>query len=88
MIEVTRVEDVSDDKLRVAFSDGSVGEWDFADLLKRSGSMVQPLKDPGFFARAFVEMGAVTWPNGYDVDPIKLYDDMLAAGALSRKAAE
>ena len=50
--------------------------------------MVRPLKDPAFFARVFVELGALTWPNGFDLDPIALHDRMAAAGELSREAAE
>ena len=88
MIEITKVEHVSDFRLRVHFSDGSVGERDFSSLLTRSGSMVQPLKDPAYFARAFVELGALAWPNGYDLDPIELHDDMARAGELTREAAE
>jgi hypothetical protein len=29
--------------------------------------MVEPLRDAGYFARAFVEMGAPTWPNGFEM---------------------
>ncbi len=50
--------------------------------------MVEPLRTPEFFARAFVEMGAPTWPNGFDLDPINLYMELRDAGALSRVAAE
>src|SRR5262249_8500155 len=50
--------------------------------------MVRPLKDPAFFARVFVELGALTWPNGYDLDPIALHDRMAAAGELTREVAE
>jgi len=28
--------------------------------------MVEPLKAPDYFTRAFVEMGVPTWPNGFD----------------------
>jgi hypothetical protein len=33
-------------------------------------------------------MGAPTWPNGFDLDPINLYVEMRDAGELSRVAAE
>jgi hypothetical protein len=49
--------------------------------------MVEPLRDAGYFARAFVEMGAPTWPNGLDLDPINLYMEMRKAGLLQRVAA-
>jgi hypothetical protein len=50
--------------------------------------MVEPLRAADYFARAFVEMGAPTWPNGFDVDPINLYMELRDAGALTRTAAE
>ena len=50
--------------------------------------MVEPLKAQEYFARVFVEMGAPTWPNGFDLDPINLYMELREAGALSSVAAE
>ena len=50
--------------------------------------MVEPLKSSDYFARVFVEMGAPTWPNGFDLDPINLYMEMRDAGVLTRSAAE
>lgn len=44
--------------------------------------MIQPLKDPAYFARALLEEGAPTWPNGFDLDPIALYVRLRDAGAL------
>jgi hypothetical protein len=44
--------------------------------------MFEPLKDDAYFARAFIEAGALTWPNGYDWDPIALHDEMKEAGLL------
>jgi hypothetical protein len=88
MTDVVSVKALGGYKLRVAFSDGSVGAHDFSSTAGRDGEMVQPLKDPAFFARVFVELGALTWPNGFDLDPIALHDRMAAAGELRREAAE
>ena len=88
MIDVVSVKALGDFRLRVGFSDGSVGEHDFSSTVARNGEMVQPLKDPAFFARVFVELGALAWPNGFDLDPIALHERMLAAGELSQVAAE
>ncbi len=30
--------------------------------------MVEPLRDPAFFRRVFLEFGALAWPNGFDLD--------------------
>jgi len=88
MIDVVSVKPMGGFRLRVAFSDGAVGVHDFSSTAAREGEMVRPLKDPAFFARVFVELGALTWPNGFDLDPIALHDRMAAAGELSREAAE
>ncbi len=88
MIDVVSVKPLGDFRLRIGFSDGSTGIHDFSATVARDGEMVQPLKDPAFFARVFVELGAPTWPNGFDLDPINLYMQRRDAGELSREAAE
>jgi hypothetical protein len=44
--------------------------------------LVEPLRDPAFFARVFLDDGILTWPNGFDLDPIALHDEMKRAGEL------
>jgi hypothetical protein len=88
MIDVVSVKPLGDFRLRIAFSDGSVGVHDFSSTVARDGEMVRPLKEASFFARVFVELGALTWPNGFDLDPIALHDRMAQAGELSGEAAE
>jgi hypothetical protein len=88
MIDVVSVNPMGGFTLRVAFSDGSSGVHDFSPTTARDREMVRPLKDPAFFARVFVELGALTWPNGFDLDPIALHGRMSAAGELGREAAE
>jgi Protein of unknown function (DUF2442) len=88
MINVVSVKPVGGFRLRIAFSDGSAGVHDFSSTVARDGEMVQPLKEPAFFARVFVELGALAWPNGFDLDPIALHDRMAAAGELTGIAAE
>jgi Protein of unknown function (DUF2442) len=83
MVDVIRLKTLGENRLWVRFSDGHEGEWDMFGLLAQNGPMLEPLKQPEFFARAFIEMGAPTWPNGYDIDPINLYMQMRDAGRLS-----
>jgi uncharacterized protein DUF2442 len=87
MIEVREAKHLRDFRLRIEFSDDSVGERDFAFLTTESGPMIDPLKDPIYFARVFVENGVLTWPNGFDLDPIALHDEMKEAGLLRRADA-
>jgi hypothetical protein len=82
LIKVRKARYLGDHRLMIEFSDDTVGERDFAFLKQDSGSMVEPLKDAAYFARVFVEGGALTWPNGYDWDPIALHDEMREAGEL------
>ncbi|MBO9547694.1 DUF2442 domain-containing protein [Caulobacter sp.] len=69
-------------RLNVAFSDGSSGICDFSKTVMSSAEMVQPLRDEGFFSRVFLEAGAPTWPNGYDVDPSNMRIGLVQSGLL------
>jgi hypothetical protein len=59
-------------RLRLAFSDGAVGEIDLADELW--GEVFEPLREEALFRQARVdpELGTVVWPNGADLDPESL----------------
>ena len=84
MIDVINVQRLGDYRLEISFSDGTVGVRDFSEVHGQTGEMVEPLKDPSYFARVFIDDGALTWPNGYDWDSIALHADMKAAGVLRR----
>lgn len=86
-IGVVRARSLGGHKLEVEFSDGSVGIREFASIAQRTGSAAVPLKDPVYFARVFIDDGALTWPNGYDWDPIALYEEMKELGLLRRADA-
>lgn len=87
MIKVTKVEPLDGFKLALRFSDGTAGVLDCAAIVAEEGLMVEPLRDPSFFARVFIELGAPTWPNGYDIAPWTAKAEIEAAGAL-KKAEE
>lgn len=88
MIKVSRINWLGDHRLEFRFTDDSVGEYDFAVLVNESGPMIEPLRDVDYFKRVFLEFGAPTWPNGFDVAPEWLHREMIAEGKLSRTAAE
>ena len=88
MVDVLRLRPLEGHRLWLRFSDGSEGVRDLSGVIAEGGPMVEPLKSPDYFARAFVEMGAPTWPNGFDLDPINLYMELRDTGALSSAAAE
>jgi hypothetical protein len=90
MIEIVKViglKTLGGFRVRLHFSDGTEGECDFSDMIAEGGLMVEPLKDPVFFARVFLEYGTLTWPNGFDLDSIALHDEMKKANLLRRTAA-
>jgi hypothetical protein len=88
LTKVTRLDKVGGFRLRVRFNDGSEGVHDFAALVNEPGSAIAPLRDEAYFARVFLEFGALTWPNGFDIAPEWLRREMDAAGELTRVAAE
>ena len=88
MVDVLRIRALDGRRLWVRFTDGNEGVHDLSSMLAEGGPMIEPLKAADYFARVFVEMGAPTWPNGFDLDPINLYMQMRDAGELSRVAAE
>jgi hypothetical protein len=88
MVDVLWVRALDGHRLWVRFTDGSEGVRDLSEVIAQAGPMVEPLRTPEYFARVFVEMGAPTWPNGFDLDPINLYMEMRDAGALASVAAE
>ena len=88
MVDVVRLKPLDGRKLWLRFSDGCEGVRDLSDLISQGGPMVEPLEQPEYFNRVFIEMGAPTWPNGFDLDPIQLYMELRDAEALAHAAAE
>jgi hypothetical protein len=60
-------------KLRLMFDDGMVGDVDFSSY--EWAGVLEPLRDPSYFARVRVDPEAATlvWPNGVDMAPETLY---------------
>lgn len=81
MVRARRVRALSDYRLEIFFDDDTVGVADLREFTSL-GPMTEPLRDPEFFARVFVEMGVPTWPNGCDIDPINAHMTMREAGTL------
>jgi hypothetical protein len=88
MVDVLRLKPLDGYRLWLRFTDGNEGVRDLSDVISEGGIMVEPLKSHEYFNRVFVELGAPTWPNGFDLDPINLYMQLRDAGELSREAAE
>lgn len=87
LVDVVRVAPRGGYRLSVGFSDGTEGDRDFAGMIAEGGEMVEPLRDPAFFARVFLDDEILTWPNGFDINSIALHMDMKREGLLRQSAA-
>ena len=77
---VIRAEYCGEFRICVTFNDGMEDTIDFSEWL--AGPIFEPLKEPGYFKRFFIDGGTVAWPNGADIAPETLYER-----AKSSKAA-
>jgi hypothetical protein len=75
MIRIKSVVVLDGFRVRLGFTDGSVGEVDLAPYLR--GPVFEPLlHDRKLFAAVRVdpECETIVWPNGADMDPDVLFD--------------
>jgi hypothetical protein len=86
MIKISKIEWAGGHRLRFTFTDGAVGEFDFSGVVTEPGPMVEPLRDLGYFKRVFLNYGAPTWPNGFDIAPAWLHREIQTAGGLRHQA--
>lgn len=63
------------------FSDGTEGRVDLSEEMQ--GPVFEPLKDPALFAqlRLDPEIHTIAWPNGADLAPEFLYEQVKLAAA-------
>ncbi|MCR6645588.1 MAG: DUF2442 domain-containing protein [Terricaulis sp.] len=81
--KIIRVKPLGGYRLEIGFSDGAAGAFDFGWVFERVGPMNAPLQDEAFFARVFLENGALAWPNGFDLSAWNVRARMEAAGVLA-----
>lgn len=82
MIKILRVSILHDRVLRLQFSDGSSGDYDVAPLIARGTQLTSALADDSYFGRFFLELGAVAWPNGFELAPGALHLQLKERGVL------
>jgi len=86
MVEARRVKALDDYRLEIVFDDDTIGVIDLSDFVGL-GEVTEPLRDPAYFRRVFVEMGTPTWPNGCNIDPINAQMAMRESGTLRSVSA-
>ncbi|HEX4336192.1 MAG TPA: DUF2442 domain-containing protein [Polyangiaceae bacterium] len=82
MIKIVRAVPLQDRVLRLGFSDGTSGDYDLAPLIARGTSLTIALADDGYFQRFFLELGALAWPNGFELAPRALHQQLTERGAI------
>ena len=68
-------------QLAVTFNDGLNGIVDVSALVNGPDAGVfEALRDPAFFASAYLDCGAVAWPNGADLAPDAMHKEIRRCG--------
>ncbi|MDD5383425.1 MAG: DUF2442 domain-containing protein [Gallionella sp.] len=73
---VSTVEALPSFRLYVQFEDGTEGAVDMSKFLARDCGVFKVLRNVETFNAAYVEHGAVTWPNELDLAPDKMHDEL------------
>jgi hypothetical protein len=68
----------------LSFSDGCWGVYDFSPLIAVSTEMTPPIRDRTFFKQHFIELGALAWPNGFDLSADSSHRKLESAADLHR----
>ena len=75
MIKLLNVHAPRAHQLELTFSDHTQGVFDGAAYLStRQGPLLEALRDPAYFARCFVDAGALCWPNGLELSAARLHE--------------
>lgn len=75
MIKLLNVRAPRPHQLELTFSDHTQGVFDGAAYLSsRQGPLLEPLRDPAYFALCFVDAGALCWPNGLELSAARLHE--------------
>ena len=80
MYRVSTVKALKGYRLFVEFTDGVKGEIDVSDRL--FGPVFEPLKDWQLFSQVQIDQfGVICWPNGADLAPDAVHEDLVVTQA-------
>ena len=74
MIKVIETHYLGDFQIALNFSNGREGVFDGHALVQRIGPLLEPLRTEDYFKRFFIDAGALSWPNGLELSPVRLYE--------------
>jgi hypothetical protein len=69
--QVIRARHIGGFVVSTRFDDGTIKRIDVSQWF--TGPVFEPLKEPKFFKKFFIEAGTLAWPNGVDIAPEALY---------------
>jgi len=84
MNEVTSIEYRNGHVYHVVFDDGTEGDVDLGGYIEK-GPVFAPLKDLAYFRKARIEGGTISWPNGADIAPETLYEQVETSAPVTGK---
>lgn len=82
--KVVKLEVLSGYRIDVEFADGSHGIVDMSN--EPFEGIFAPLANEDFFALARIENGVIVWPNGADIAPDAIYDEINNCQVLNHAA--
>ena len=66
-----------DYRLSVICNDGTTGMVNLSQLIfSENPGIFVALKDEQYFNQVRIELGALTWPNGADLDPVWMHEEI------------
>ena len=75
MIKLLNIRYLGGFRFDLSFSDGATGVFDLQSYLdQRSGPLLEALRLEDYATRAFIEAGAMCWPNGLELSAQRLHE--------------
>jgi hypothetical protein len=53
--------------IKCVMENGDIYNYDMSSIVKSNSPMTDPLKNIDFFKKVFIELGSLSWPNGYEI---------------------
>ena len=82
IIEVKDIHYKSGYVYRITFNDGTSGDIDFEEYLKK-GSIFSSLSNIDLFKKAFINGGTIAWPNGADIAPKTIFEKISGKNSIA-----